>query len=79
MSQATAPAQPAPVYDTVWVSVADTWRPGVILAASPAAATVRYRPGAGAGTAVDTVPLARLAARHDVDQLDGGQLGRRHA
>ncbi len=60
----------------VWVYRAGAWRPGLVLNRSPRAVTVRYRPADGAGTGVDTVTAASLAARIDPDPcLDDPALG----
>ncbi len=55
----------------VWV-FRGSWRPGVVLNASPRAVMVRYAPAAGRGTGVDTVFAADLAERDDFDlAIDG--------
>ncbi|RSM42202.1 hypothetical protein DMB66_54970 [Actinoplanes sp. ATCC 53533] len=51
----------------VWVYRCGSWRPGVIVQASPRAAMVRYRPNEGVGTSVDTVTGACLAHREEPD------------
>jgi hypothetical protein len=51
----------------VWVYCSGSWRPGIVLASSALAATVRYRPAEGRGTAVDTVTGLNLAAREEAD------------
>jgi hypothetical protein len=57
----------------VWVYRDSAWRPGVVLTISSRALTVRYRPGQGRGTGVDTVTGAIVAARTVADSvLDGG-------
>jgi hypothetical protein len=57
----------------VWVYRNSAWRPGVVLTISSQALTVRYRPGQGRGTGVDTVTGASVAARTDADPvLDSG-------
>jgi len=56
----------------VWVFCAGSWRPGVVLGSSVTAASVRYRPTNGNGTAVDTVLAQNIVPRHDDDlHLDG--------
>lgn len=64
----------------VWVYCSGAWRPGIVLGASDKAASVRYRPTEGRGTAVDTVMAHKLVPREDddpfvdrlgVDQADG--------
>lgn len=57
----------------VWVYRGGRWRPGRILAASAAAATVRYRPVDTRGTAVDTVLAVCLVRRVDDDPIDRPQ------
>ena len=49
----------------VWVYRAGAWRPGVVLHRSAQAVMVRYRPGAGSGTGVDTVTAGSLAGRSE--------------
>jgi hypothetical protein len=51
----------------VWVHAAGAWRPGVILSSSATAASVRYRPTDGRGTAVDTVRPHKIAPRDEDD------------
>jgi len=51
----------------VWVFSAGSWRPGVVLSASAKAASVRYRPTEGRGTAVDTVLPHKLVPRDEDD------------
>jgi hypothetical protein len=51
----------------VWVLCAGSWRPGVVLGSSDKAASVRYRPTEGRGTAVDTVMAHKIAPRDDDD------------
>ena len=51
----------------VWVYCAGSWRPGVVLGSSDKAASVRYRPTEGRGTAVDTVLAHKLVSRDDDD------------
>ncbi|MBX6751520.1 MAG: hypothetical protein IRY85_17980 [Micromonosporaceae bacterium] len=51
----------------VWVFSAGSWRPGVVLSASAKAASVRYRPTDGRGTAVDTVLPHKLVPRDEDD------------
>jgi hypothetical protein len=55
--------------DPVWVLRAGSWRPGVVLFASPRAATVRYRPTDATGFGVDTAVPGDLAHRDTVDEL----------
>jgi hypothetical protein len=56
----------------VWVFRDGTWRPGIVLHSSARAVMVRYRPGEGSGTGVDTVTGRSLAPRTDSDpSLDG--------
>jgi hypothetical protein len=55
--------------DPVWVLRAGNWRPGVVLFASPRAATVRSRPTDAAGFGVDTALAGDLAHRDTVDEL----------
>lgn len=61
----------------VWVFCSGSWRPGVVLSSSEKAASVRYRPTDGRGTAVDTVMAHKLVVRDvddpDVDRLMPGQ------
>ena len=54
----------------VWVLRAGAWRPGIVLSASPKAATVRYRPADGPGTGVDTVTFGSLSVRLEHDVCD---------
>jgi hypothetical protein len=51
----------------VWVFCAGSWRPGIVLGSSDKAASVRYRPTEGRGTAVDTVLAHKLVSRDDDD------------
>lgn len=51
----------------VWVYSSGAWRPGVVLSSSAKAASVRYRPTDGRGTAVDTVLPHKIAPRDDDD------------
>ena len=51
----------------VWVYRTGAWRPGVVLHRSTRAAMVRYRPGDGSGTGVDTVTGGSLADRVEPD------------
>lgn len=51
----------------VWVFCAGSWRPGVVLGSSEKAASVRYRPTEGRGTAVDTVLAHKIVPRDDED------------
>lgn len=64
---ATIPDYPpaAPVW--VWAFRSGSWRPGVILQATPLAAMVRYRQNEGTGTTVDTVTATNLANREEPD------------
>lgn len=56
----------------VWVYRAGAWRPGIVLHRSTQAVMVRYRPGDGSGTGVDTVTGSSLAERTEQDPyLDG--------
>jgi hypothetical protein len=56
----------------VWVFRDGAWRPGIVLHSSTRAVMVRYRPGAGSGTGVDTVTGRSLADRAERDPgLDG--------
>jgi hypothetical protein len=56
----------------VWVFRVGAWRPGIVLHSSSRAVMVRYRPGAGSGTGVDTVTGRSLAHRAERDpSLDG--------
>ena len=61
----------------VWVFCSGSWRPGVVLGSSDKAASVRYRPTEGRGTAVDTVLAHKLVTRDEddpyVDRLIPGQ------
>jgi hypothetical protein len=61
----------------VWVFCSGSWRPGIVLGSSEKAASVRYRPTDGRGTAVDTVLAHKLVLRDDddpyVDALTNGQ------
>lgn len=61
----------------VWVHCSGSWRPGIVLGASDKAASVRYRPTEGRGTAVDTVMAHKLVPRDDddpfVDRLGADQ------
>ena len=54
----------------VWILRPDGEHPGVVLLASPTAATIRYRPGLPRATAVDTVATDRIRARHTLDVVD---------
>jgi hypothetical protein len=56
-----------PLGARVWVFSAGSWRPGVVLSATAKAASVRYRPADGWGTAVDTVLPDKLVARDEDD------------
>jgi hypothetical protein len=51
----------------VWVYSSGAWRPGVVLNSSAKAASVRYRPTEGRGTAVDTVLPHKIVLREDDD------------
>lgn len=51
----------------VWVYRNGAWRPGVVLNGSTQAVMVRYRPGEGSGTGVDTVTGLCLAVRAETD------------
>jgi hypothetical protein len=51
----------------VWVFRDGAWRPGIVLHSSARAVMVRYRPGAGTGTGVDTVTGRSLADRVESD------------
>lgn len=51
----------------VWVFCAGSWRPGVVLGSSEKAASVRYRPTEGRGTAVDTLMAHKIVPRDDDD------------
>jgi hypothetical protein len=56
----------------VWVYRTGAWRPGIVLHRSTQAVMVRYRPGNGSGTGVDTVTGSSLADRVEPDPyLDG--------
>jgi hypothetical protein len=56
----------------VWVFRDGAWRPGIVLHSSTRAVMVRYRPGEGTGTGVDTVTGRSLADRAERDpSLDG--------
>jgi hypothetical protein len=52
----------------VWV-YRGSWRPGVVIAASAQAVSVRYRPDVGRGTGVDTVLAADVVTREDADPM----------
>jgi hypothetical protein len=62
----------------IWVHRAGSWRPGIVLAASPGGVMIRYRPNEGRGTGVDTVTSHQLVSRDDddpfVDRADTGEL-----
>ena len=62
-----ARSDPFPCGARVWVFCSGSWRPGVVLGSSEKAASVRYRPTDGRGTAVDTVLAHKLVARDDDD------------
>lgn len=66
---AVAPADSYQHADPVWVYRADSWRAGVVEAASPQAVTVTYRPSDSRGTGVDTLTAAYLVPREDTDPL----------
>jgi diguanylate cyclase (GGDEF)-like protein len=67
---AVAPAESYRHADPVWVYRADTWRAGVVEAATPQAVTVTYRPPNSRGTGVDTLTAAAyLLPREDIDPL----------
>ena len=51
----------------------DGFRPGVVLGSSDKAASVRYRPTEGRGTAVDTVLPHKIVPRDDDDPDVDGQ------
>jgi hypothetical protein len=56
----------------VWVFRDGAWRPGIVLHSSTRAVMVRYRPGEGSGTGVDTVTGRSLADRAERDRtIDG--------
>jgi hypothetical protein len=73
--EATRPDQ-YPRGTRVWVYCSGSWRPGIVLGSSDKAASVRYRPTEGRGTAVDTVMAHKIAPRDDddpyVDQIAPG-------
>jgi hypothetical protein len=58
---------PFPRGTRVWVFCAGSWRPGIVLSSSEKAASVRYRPTEGRGTAVDTVLAHKIVPRDDDD------------
>lgn len=67
---AVAPAASYRHADPVWVYRADSWRAGVVEAATPQAVTVTYRPPNCRGTGVDTLTTAAyLLPREDDDPL----------
>lgn len=51
----------------IWIYRGDAWRPGLVLASSARAATVRYRHTAGRATSVDTAIPVDLALRDEFD------------
>ncbi|GGQ83711.1 hypothetical protein GCM10010166_62360 [Couchioplanes caeruleus subsp. azureus] len=55
---------------TVWIERGGGRRPGLVVRASRQAVTVRYRPGDGPATVVDTVPAARVDHRGEPDLVD---------
>jgi hypothetical protein len=69
----TPPPDGYPAGAPVWIRRDGAWRPGRIITATAAAATVRYRPTEHHGTAVDTVTVAHLAERTTCDIIDDPQ------
>jgi hypothetical protein len=55
--------------ERVWVHCSGSWRPGIVLSASPKAVTVRYRPAESRGTGVDTLTAPSIAIRDEEDEF----------